>query len=169
MTVKPKTQSPVRAKALPGPSDKTARSRALVQTMETRTMELRKILDAETLALSESNIPAFFALQEQKETVARDWHSALVDIAGLKHEKADGFGPDLKEKLESLRIEMAGTVARNRMAIERSNRSMARLSDRMITHTRRAAEERSRLSYSAAGQMRSDSKRTLSMGISESA
>lgn len=144
-------------------------TKALLQAMESRTAELRMILDTETLALSRSDISGFFALQDRKADMAKSWHSALVDIAAARHENANPLDPATKAKLESLRIEMAETVRRNRTAIERSSRSMNRLSDRIMTHARRAAEEKSRVSYSAAGQIRSDAKRALSMGISESA
>lgn len=149
------------------PSRKT-HPQGLVETLKLRTAALSEILETETRALSASDVKAFFALQSRKEETARDFHTALVDVAALGREGGPAIDPALKSQVESLRLEISGTIQRNRAALERSGRSFQRLGERIVTHARRAAEERSRISYSAAGTIRPGS-RNLSMGLSESA
>ncbi len=144
-------------------------AQGLVESLRLKTRALCEILDAETRALASSDLPGFFSVQEGKTQAAQSWHGAFVELADLKGRAPSPISADLKAQLEAVHRALSETVAHNRAALERSARSFQRLGDRIMTHTRRAALERSPVSYSAAGTMQAPAKRTLSMGLSESA
>ncbi|HRC26348.1 MAG TPA: hypothetical protein PKX87_02835, partial [Alphaproteobacteria bacterium] len=116
-----------------------------------------------------SDLAGFFSAQDSKTEAARSWHGAFVQISDLKGPTPSPAPADMKAQLEVVHRTLSETVANNRAALERSARSFQRLGDRIATHVRRAASEKSQVSYSAAGTMQSATRRTVSMGVSESA
>lgn len=161
---------PAPAPANPATSSSAPSASPVVETMRARTRVLCDILDRETRALSCGDVPSFLAQQDAKQEQARAWHSAYLDLTAARGgEAAAPFGTDIRAQLEALHAAFSETVARNRAALERSARSFQRLGERIVTHVRRAAAEKSTIGYSEAGTMRNAASRTLSMGVSESA
>lgn len=158
------------AHAVPATNSSAPSTSPIVETMRARTRALCDILERETRALSCGDVPSFLAQQDAKQEQARAWHSAYLDLSTARGgEAAAPFGSDIRAQLEALHATFSETVARNRAALERSARSFQRLGERIVTHVRRAAVEKSTIGYSEAGTMRNAASRTLSMGVSESA
>lgn len=159
------SQTPTPSAPLPA-----APAPAVVEALRAKTRALCDILERETRALSGGDVPSFLAAQAAKQENAKAWHTAFVDVSAVRAAgPGSPFPDDVRAQLQALHATLSATIERNRAALERSARSFQRLGERIVTHARRAATEKSTVAYSAAGTVRNAARRTLSMGLSESA
>lgn len=119
----------------------------------------------ETKALKGADTSAFIDLQGEKVIAAQNYQAGINQLME-RAEEIKQASPALKQKLEQRREDFNTTALENMDALERMQRSLNRLNDRIMEAARRSAKENTG-QYGAAGQMRQDERRALSIGISE--
>lgn len=139
--------------------------KAILEMMQTIDA-LRGVMVQETAALDNTDTEKFFALQDDKLRVARDYQSGMTQLLARK-DTLRHADPTLKSRLEALQKNFHATAIENRKSIERMRKGMERLGDRIMRIARAAAEKETRLVYGSTGQMQAGGK--ASMGINESA
>jgi hypothetical protein len=139
-------------------------NRAIREMMETIDA-LRGVMVQETAALDQTDTEAFFALQDKKLEIARDYQAGMTQLLARK-EELRAADPALKSRLETMQRHFHATTLENRNSLDRMRKGMSRLGDRIMSFARKAAEKETRLVYGATGQMQNGGK--ASMGINES-
>lgn len=139
--------------------------KAIMEMMQTIDA-LRTVMVQETAALDNTDTDKFFALQDNKLRVARDYQAGMTQLLARK-DSLRAADPTLKKRLEVMQQTFHATAVENRKSIERMRKGMERLGDRIMRIARQTAEKETRLVYGATGLMQEGGK--ASMGINESA
>ena len=129
--------------------------------------KMEQVFVDETKALNEIDSKAFMALQEQKLSIAREYHNDMGQILARKDElkKAD---PAIKNTLDKMHEKFSEITKNNLKAIERMGRCTERLGDTLRNAAIRSAQKQRSYSYGENGAISSASKRrAISSGISE--
>lgn len=126
----------------------------------------KDVLVEETKALDETDTKTFFNLQDRKREIARDYQSGVNQILVRKDEMKQA-SPAAKAKLEKMRENFFETTQENMKAIERMNKGMKRLSDRIMSIARDNAQQKQQLVYKPSGEIYKSRK--TSIGVNESA
>lgn len=128
--------------------------------------DLRTVYNEENDALVSADTRRFMDLQERKIEAAQRYHDTASQV--IEHrEELKAADPALRRQLQDMHSDFAALTQKNLSNIERMNKSVKRLSERVIKGARDAAL-RDTASYSRQGTLyRND--RLVSTGINESA
>lgn len=136
----------------------------MISTIE----RLQSVYERETLALENVDAQAFLAEQDEKFEIAKIYQNRVQEVMQRKTELRTA-NPALKDKLEQMQADFSELSFRNMKALKRMQRTMERLGNTM----RRVAKEETRkqrtFSYGSNGALKDDSKKRISMGLSETA
>jgi hypothetical protein len=142
--------------------DKTLRE--MMETIDS----LKKIYVSETSALNATDTKGFLALQESKLEIARRYKQGVEFI--LKNK--DGLksaSPALKNRLGAMYNEFTAIANENVTALKRMQRCTERLGHTIMNAARDAAKQQRTFSYAENGSIRGSTKKSVSMGVSETA
>ncbi len=141
--------------------------KALQDTIET-IEALQDVYVRETQSLKAANTQDFLALQDEKLQTAQKYQSSIKQILKRK-EEMQTVSPALKAKLQDMQEGFSQTSKSNLEEIQRMQRTV----DRLGNTIRKAAKETARRlrghSYSQTGKIEGEDKKTVSMGINETA
>ncbi len=127
---------------------------------------LRAVYDEENNALEASDTRRFMDLQERKIKAAHRYHETAAHVVDQR-EHLQAADPKIRRQLEEKHTDFAAMTQKNLAHIDRMNKTVKRLSERIVKSARDAALQDS-ASYSRRGTMyRND--RPVSTGINESA
>ena len=127
---------------------------------------LRNVYSDENFALGSSDTRRFMELQERKLDAAQRYHDTAAQVIE-RHEELHAADPALRRQLQTMHADFTAMTEKNLSGIERMNKSVKRLSERVLK-TARDAAMREASSYSRNGTLyRND--RPVSTGINESA
>ena len=142
-------------------------NKAMQEMMETIDA-LRMVYEKETQALKAGDVDSFMALQEEKLFNAYQYQAnvkSLIERADqLKEQGQDKIISELKEKYAAFQDVSTNNVA----ALDRMNRIIGRITERLINAAKRAAINES-VSYSAAGTMKGSANQVVTTGVIEQA
>ena len=127
---------------------------------------LRHVMEEETSVLEASDARGFLEIQDRKFQAYKDYQSGVQQMLDNK-DAMKAAHQSLRQRLEDMRINFQKTAQTNTDAIERMQKGMQRLGDRIMSSARENAKKEQQLVYSAQGHME-DSK-TTTIGIRESA
>jgi hypothetical protein len=139
-----------------------------IQEMMSTIDALREVYIKETEALDAADTKGFFTLQDKKLSAARDYQSGIQQMLARKDEMR-AVDPSLKIRLERKRADFAQLAEKNADALGRMNRCMERLGNTMRNAAREAAAKDRAMSYGGTGAMQVPERKSVSMGVSETA
>lgn len=127
---------------------------------------LRTVYTDENKALTTSDTRRFMDLQERKIEAAQRYHDTAAQVIE-RREELKAADPALRRKLQDMHADFSILTETNLASIERMNKSVKRLGERVVKSARDAAM-RDTSSYSRKGTLyRND--RPISTGVNESA
>ena len=154
----------------PVPKDDTrmlsANANAAIQDMMQTIDALRGVLVRETQALENADTDSFMTLQEHKLSVAREYQSGISQLLARKDE-IRAADPTLKTRLAAMQTDFHKTAQANHESIERMQRNMKRLGERIMSVARETVKKETQFAYGASGQMQGSGKGSI--GINEQA
>ena len=163
-TARPKVKKPEKAQLRTLSKDSNIAMQEMIETIDM----LRDVYERETHALKHSDIQTFMQLQEKKLFAAYQYQADMKDmlerVDTLKSEGKSQILDELKEKY----TEFTNISSKNSDALERMERIMGRLSDRLVNAAKRAAMADG-VSYSASGALDGKARQVVTTGISETA
>ena len=139
-----------------------------MQEMMNTIDHLRGIYRRETEALEASDTRAFLEMQAEKLRAARAYQNGVSQILERKEEMKKS-NPLLRRRLEDMQKDFAGLTAKNIDALKRMSRVTERLGDSIRIAAKNAAVRGRAFSYGETGSLKSSEKKSVSMGISETA
>ncbi len=129
---------------------------------------LRGVYAEETEALNKADTKAFLDLQEKKMTAARQYQRGIEDILS-REEQMKSVAPSLKNRLASMQKEFFGLSQKNLEALSRMQRCTSRLGETIMGAAKDAAKSQQTHVYGETGSIRDNERRSVSMGVSETA
>lgn len=159
--------TPVAAKQRPLGKLHRDPSRAMQQMMN-RIDELRSVYEDETDALERMDTRSFMALQDNKIHHAMAYESGIHELMARKNEM-QGVDNALKDKLRKMQEDFASLSQKNMEALQRMQRTMDRLGNTIRSAAKEEAKKQRVFSYGQNGEIDSDDKKKISIGISEEA
>ncbi len=138
---------------------------AMQEMMETIDA-LRSIYVEENDALEAVDTEKFMSLQEKKINAARDYQNSVEQIIHRKDE-FQNTSPSLHEKLQKMQAEFTEITGKNLKNLDRMQKGLRRLNDRVMHAARRAVQSES-VNYGATGNINKN-ERSVSIGVNESA
>lgn len=139
-----------------------------IQEMMVRIDELRAVYMEETDALEKSDTARFLKLQDTKLESARRYQLGIEEILSRKDEM-QRIDPMLKTRLQKMQADFSGLAHSNMTALKRMQRTMERLGGTVRNAAKDAVNKQRSYSYGESGILKSNEKRVVSTGISETA
>lgn len=137
-----------------------------IQQMMDALDALRHVYSEENQALESADTRRFMDLQERKISAAQHYHDTAAQI--IEHrEKFAKADPALRQRLQAMHADFSKMTETNLSALERLNKGVKRLGDRIVKSARDAAM-RDATNYRRNGTLHHQD-RPVSMGINESA
>ncbi len=139
-----------------------------MQEMMDQIDHLRGIYLDETNALENADTNTFFSLQDKKLEAAKHYESGIQQIIGRSDEMKTA-SPHLKKKLKDMQVEFSDLAQQNMQALERMKRCTERLGQTLRHAAKETARKKRSFSYGETGVINSANRKSLSMGVSETA
>lgn len=127
---------------------------------------LKSVYEEENSALVSADTKRFMDLQERKINAAQRYHDSAAQMIE-KREQIMTADPALRQKLQQSHNEFSSIAQQNISGIQRMDKAVKRLSERIIKSARETALRES-ANYRQNGRMYGQN-RPVSMGINESA
>jgi uncharacterized protein YukE len=140
----------------------------IMQDMMDTIDSLRVIYVLETDALNDTDTKTFLELQGQKLEMARKYQAGIEKILARKEEMKN-ISPLLKNRLTETQKEFSDLATKNMEAIKRMQRCTERLGDTIMNAAKEAAKSQQTFAYGENGSIRGGDKKSVSMGVSETA
>lgn len=137
-----------------------------IQEMMATIDALRSLYLEENEALEKSDTRSFMMLQERKIETARKYQSGIAQILERKDE-IRAADPALRQRLVAMQEEFSSITSRNVQALERVQRGVKRLGERIMNAARDAAQK-DVVNYGKKGVL-NKYKGPVSIGLSEKA
>ncbi len=139
---------------------------ALIEVTNT-IKKLGGVYEEETQALNNIDNKRFFALQEKKLLVAREYQNSMGQMLERKNEVSN-TSPAMKKKLQEAHEEFKEISRKNMESLARMQRCTERLGNTLRSAAIRDAHKQSGYSYGNNGAISSSSsKKAVSSGLSE--
>ncbi|MDP7142907.1 MAG: flagellar protein FlgN [Alphaproteobacteria bacterium] len=138
--------------------------KAMKQMLET-IGNLSALYEEENDALAKANTQKFLSLQDEKIKIARNYQNGMRQILDRKDEFKD-FSEEFKAKLIAKQKAFDEIARQNLTAIERTQKSVTRLNERIMETAREKASKKN-VNYKDNGRL-GRNERPVSMGLSES-
>jgi hypothetical protein len=130
--------------------------------------DLKKIYELETEALEKHNVKTFMRIQDNKLSAARRYEQGIAQMLERRDEMRS-LDRKVKDSLQTAQREFSGLVEKNRLALTRMQRSTGRLVDVIRSAAKEAVEKDSATSYGECGTLTSRQRKSMSVGITETA
>lgn len=127
---------------------------------------LRNIYIEENAALDKCDTRTFMGLQESKIETARRYQSGIAQMLERKDE-IRAADPTLRQRLAAMQEDFSSLTAANVKALNRVQRGVKRLGDRIMSAARDAAQNEA-VNYGKKGML-NKYKGPVSIGVSEQA
>jgi hypothetical protein len=139
-----------------------------MQEMMSTIDNLRAIYVQENEALDTSDTKTFMELQEKKLEAARSYQEGIETILARK-EQMKKANPLLKKRLAEMQKDFSDLAAKNIESLKRMQRCTHRLGELIMNAAKDAARSQRSFVYGETGAMRGSERKTVSMGVSETA
>ncbi len=141
---------------------------AAIQEMMGTIDSLRNIYKRETDALEAADMKTFLEMQSEKLKAARAYQEGIEQILDRKDEMKT-VNPLLKKRLEDMQRDFTDLSVKNMDALKRMGRVTDRLGNTIRVAAKNAAVKSRSFSYGENGTLKSSEKKSVSMGVSETA
>lgn len=139
-----------------------------MQEMMSLIDELRTLYETETFALENTDTKTFLSLQEKKLHATNRYENGIAQLLVRKNE-LKSVEPSLKQGLENMQREFSLLCHKNMKALERMQRTTQRLGNTIRNAAKDAIRQQRAINYSQSGRIDAHEKKTMSIGISETA
>lgn len=146
------------------PSDPDMALEQMILTIQ----HLKDVYIRETRALEEADSKAFLAMQEEKFAAAQNYQDGIAQILARKDDMKNAR-PALKTSLQKLQQEFTPLFERNLEALERMDKAMTRLGEKIRGVAMDEANKHRTLSYGESGHVTHDDRKMVSTGMIETA
>lgn len=146
------------------PNDATRAMQDMMQTIDV----LRGIYVRETSALETTDTKTFLGMQNEKLEAAQKYKRDMESLM-TRQEELKKVSPVLKGKLAAAQKEFSALAERNLEALQRMQRSTERLGETIMGAAKDAVRKKQAFSYGENAKVNKNEKRTVSMGLSETA
>ncbi|MGB4107096.1 MAG: hypothetical protein WBK55_04800 [Alphaproteobacteria bacterium] len=146
------------------PKDPNAAMQEMMKTID----HLRSVYRRETEVLEAADTRAFLEMQVEKLKAARAYQDGIGQILERKDEMKKS-NPLLRRRLEDMQKDFADLTAKNMDALKRMGRVAERLGNSVRVAAKDAAVRDRAFSYGETGTLKSSEKKSVSMGVSETA
>ncbi len=150
------------------PSAPLKNPNAAMQDMMTTIDALRNVYSRETEALEAADTRKFLEVQAEKLKVAVEYQAGVEHLIERKNEMKSA-NPLLRKRLEDMQKDFADLTVRNMDALKRMQRVTERLGNTIRHAAKESAIRERAFSYGETGALKSSEKKTVSMGVSETA
>lgn len=140
---------------------------AMQEMMETID-HLRDVYQRESEALRSGDVQGFMRVQEEKLTTAYQYQSDMQDLMERSDTLKQNGREDIIKELQAKYEEFTNATEENVTALERMDRVMGRITERLINAAKRAAMQDS-CSYSASGAIKGKARDVVTTGVIETA
>lgn len=144
------------------PVDPTKAMQEMMATIDA----LRTLYVEENAALEKCDTRTFLTLQDRKIETARRYQSGIAQMLERKDEMR-AADPSLRQRLVAMQEDFSTLTAANVKALDRVQRGVKRLGDRIMSAARDAAQKEA-VNYGKKGLL-NKYKGPVSIGVSESA
>lgn len=141
---------------------------AAMQEMMNTIDALRGVYRQETEALEAADARKFLELQSEKLKVARDYQAGIEQFIARKSEMKN-TNPLLRQRLQDMQKDFVDLTNKNMEALKRMQRVSERLGNTIRHAAKEAAVRQRAFSYGETGALKSSEKKSVSMGLSETA
>lgn len=148
----------------PLPKDPNAAMLEMMNTIDA----LRGVYRRENEALEAADTKAFLEMQGEKLRHARAYQDGVEQML-VRKEEMKKTSPQMRRKLEEMRADFVELGNKNMEALKRMGRVTERLGNSMRLAAREAAVRQRTFAYGENGSLKSSEKKTVSMGVSETA
>jgi hypothetical protein len=146
------------------PKDPNAAMQEMMSTIDA----LRNVYLRETEALEAANTKAFLGMQSEKLLIARAYQDGVGQILDRKDEMKKS-NPLLRRRLEDMQKDFADITTKNMDALKRMGRVAERLGNTIRVAAKDAAVRSRTYSYGETGSIKGSERKSVSMGVSETA
>jgi hypothetical protein len=146
------------------PKDPNAAMQEMMNTIDA----LRGVYRRETEALEAADAKRFLELQAEKLTYARLYQDGVEQMLARKEEMKK-TNPLLRRRLQEMKEDFADLSTKNMDALKRMGRVSERLGNSMRVAAKDAAVRKRAFAYGENGALKSSERKSVSMGVSETA
>jgi hypothetical protein len=142
-------------------------NKAMQEMMETIDT-LRDVYVRENAALDNADTQAFLELQEKKLETARDYQNGIENILSRK-DQMKNTNPLLRKRLVEMQKGFSELTTKNLESLKRMQRSTHRLGELLMNAAKESAKSQRSHVYGETGAIRGADRKSVSMGLSETA
>ncbi len=142
-------------------------NKAMQEMMDTID-RMRGVYERETSALESLDTKEFLSLQDEKLQTTNDYKSGIEEIMRRKG-SIKAADPALKKELERMQVDFSELSAKNLTALKRMQRTMERLGNTVQKAAKESVNKHRAFSYGESGQLQKNERKSVSIGVSETA
>lgn len=158
----PQTREQAAIQPLPADANKA------IETMLGTISALYEVYTLETEALENADQEAFFNLQDRKVEKATLYQLGMQELM-TRRDEIKSANPALKQKLADKQREFSELTSRNLTALQRLMRCGERLGEIIRDAAKKSAKTRHVYNYGQNGTLGDTEKKSVSMGVNETA
>ena len=129
---------------------------------------MRTVYENETKALETMDTKGFMALQDDKLKVTDQYRYGIEEIMRRKDEIKEAE-PELKQQLKAMQKDFVDLSAQNFSALKRMRRGVERLGDTIQRAAKESINKQNTFSYSQSGKIENNDRKSVSIGVIETA
>lgn len=130
--------------------------------------QLYSVYEKETEALNAYDGGSFMSMQNEKVDMANKYQSSIAELINRKAEITNA-SPVLKQELREMQQKFSDMTQENLAALQRMHRISERLGQTIHRAAKNSIKKQNGRRYSESGTIQEDKRRSISMGVSETA
>lgn len=142
-------------------------NRAMQEMMDTID-QVRNVYERETEALDRLDTKAFIAIQDEKIQATNIYKTRIEEILRRKAEMKN-VEPHIKRDLEQMQANFAELSSKNMNSLKRMQKTMTRLGETVQKVAKESVNKEQAFSYGNSGRLDSHERKSVSIGVSETA
>ena len=142
-------------------------NKAMQEMMDTID-QVRNVYERETDALDRLDTKTFLSLQDEKLQATNVYKTRIEEILRRKREMKN-VDTRIKQNLEQMQANFAELSSRNMNSLKRMQKTMTRLGETVQKVAKDSVNKEQAFSYGNSGRLDSSERKTVSIGVSETA
>jgi len=142
-------------------------NKAMQEMMDTID-EMRNVYERETETLEKLDTKGFIALQDEKIRKTNVYKSGIEEILRRKSEMKT-VDPALKKELKRMQSNFSDLSMKNLNALKQMQRTMERLGNTVQKAAKDSVNKERAFSYGESGKIQQNERKSVSIGVSETA
>jgi hypothetical protein len=139
-----------------------------MQEMMNTIDRMHTVYERETAALEALDTKGFLSLQEEKLHTTKAYRTGIEEVLRRKKEMKT-VDPALKTELTRMQRNFSDLSVKNMEALKQMQRTMERLANTVQRAARESVNKSRAFSYGESGKLESNERKSVSIGVSETA